>query len=258
MIKQNQAVELDKTTMKMHEVEEPPAEITRDAHPAHALRLVATDDGAPFRCDGCKEPGSGQGRRYRCGHGCDFDLHVACALAGPTLRHPLFGEGLEFQLLPEAPPPVDKTFCNACGLRAPGLVYHCFDRDLDLHPTCAALKPESAFPGGHLAQLGWEAAEHRCVACDAAAAAGKRFWAYRWAYGGTHGYLHVACMKKIAFQSWEQAYQASVVGGGLVEASVPTMTAVLHRKRTDEITGGVKIIDTGIRGQYLSSSTWGT
>ncbi|XP_066342755.1 uncharacterized protein [Miscanthus floridulus] len=246
--------------MRMFEFEELPAEITRDAHLAHALKLVTTD-GAPFRCDGCKEPGSGQGRRYRCGeHGCDFDLHVACALAAPTLKHhPLFGDGVEFELLAEAPPPVDKTFCNACGLRAPGLVYHCFDRDLDLHPTCAALKMEmSAFLGGHLqAQLcwDWESAEHRCVACDGGGK--KQFWAYRWGYGGTHAYLHVACMKRIAFQSWEQAYQASV-GGGLVEASVPTMTAVLQKKRTDEYTGGVKIIDTGIRGQYFFSSTGGT
>ena len=254
--------------MRMLEFEELPAEITRDAHPAHALKLVTTTDGAPpFRCDGCKEPGNGQGRRYRCGeHGCDFDLHVACALAAPTLKHPLFiGDGgleLEFELLPEAPPPVDKTFCNACGFRAPGLVYHCFDRDLDLHPTCAALKMEmSAFLGGHLqAQLCWEAAavdaDHRCIVCDGAGGK-KKFWAYRWGFGGTHAYLHVACMKRIAFQSWEQAYRASV-GGGLVEASVPTMAAVMQKKRTDEYTGGVKIIDTGIRGQYFFSSTWGT
>jgi hypothetical protein len=52
-------------------------------------------------------------------------------------------------------------------------------------------------------------------------------------------------MKKIAFQSWKQAYQVSI-GGGLVEASVPTMTAVLQKKRTGENTGGVKMIDAGV------------
>jgi hypothetical protein len=35
-----------------------------------------------------------------------------------------------------------------------------------------------------------------------------------------HGYLHVV------FQSWEQAYQASV-GDGLIDASVSTMTTML-------------------------------
>jgi hypothetical protein len=42
-----------------------------------------TTDGVPFRCDWCKEPDSDQGRQYRCGHGYDFDLHVAYVLAEP-------------------------------------------------------------------------------------------------------------------------------------------------------------------------------
>ncbi|CAN6363215.1 unnamed protein product [Urochloa humidicola] len=214
--------------MKMFE--DPPAAISYDAHPGHKLKLVnAAAAGPPFRCDGCKEPGSGTLLRYRCGGDggeCDFDLHVCCALAEPTLRHPLLGDNnLEFNLLPEA---AAAAVCSACGGAASGLVYHCSKKGgLYLHPCCAALRMERVLQDEYHVQLCGEA-KLCCVICGDKghrAFSSKKLWAYRWRYGGVEGYLHVACMNKIAVQSWEQDY---LQDGGVLEASVPIMKGVLQ------------------------------
>ncbi|TVU47747.1 hypothetical protein EJB05_07356, partial [Eragrostis curvula] len=224
--------------MKMHE--DPPAEISHSAHPAHKLKLVnTTTDGPPFRCDGCKEPGSGKWRRYRC-NDCEFDLHIDCALHESTLKHPLFGD-LEFEFIRHAPAPsVDAKFCIACGSITPGFVYHCSGKDIDLHPCCAALKMESFLQDGHVLQLCKEA-KQSCVICGEKArppssSSHKKFWAsfrkeklwaYRWHYDGNEGYLHVACMKKVAVHNWERAYEGSAAGA-IVEESLPIMKGMLR------------------------------
>ncbi|KAF0899054.1 hypothetical protein E2562_012907 [Oryza meyeriana var. granulata] len=65
--------------------EDPPSSISHPDHPAHELKLV-TSGGAPFRCDGCMQPGDGA--VYRCDL-CHFDLHMCCALPPATLEHDL-------------------------------------------------------------------------------------------------------------------------------------------------------------------------
>ncbi|CAL4983877.1 unnamed protein product [Urochloa decumbens] len=244
--------------MKMFE--DPPAAISHDAHPGHKLKLVnaaaaAAGGGPPFRCDGCKEPGSGEGSRYRCGGGggtgCDFDLHVCCALAEPVLRHPLLGDNnnnLEFKLLPAA---AAAAVCTACGCAALGLVYHCSNKKsgLYLHPCCAALRMERVIHDEYRAQLCSEA-KLRCVICGEKghrAFSSRKLWAYRWRYGGAEGYLHVACMKKIAVQSWEQAY---LQDGGVLEASVPIMKGALQGRRLpgeDDKSGGLELAIGGVQ-----------
>nr|CAB3491854.1 unnamed protein product [Digitaria exilis] len=249
--------------MKMHE--DPPAVISHPAHPAHMLTLVTITTASgdpPFRCDGCKEPGSGTGRRYRCSDdGCDFDLHTCCALASPTLKnHPLLGDDLAFTLLPDGAPPVAgdaAAACVACGGATEGLVYYYCSvdskkKDLYLHPCCAAMRTESVLAGVHRVQLCTEA-KLRCAVCGEKKehghghhhffSSGRKLWAYRWLYGGEEGYLHVGCMKKIAVLSWEQ--ECDVDGGAAVmEASVPILKGLLLRRREKEselVSNGIEI-----------------
>ncbi|CAN6372550.1 unnamed protein product [Urochloa humidicola] len=239
--------------MKMFE--DHPAAIFNDAHLGHKLKLVNAAAGPPFRCDGCKEPGSGTGSRYRCGGGgCDFDLHVCCALAEPVLKRPLLGDNnLEFQLLPEAAAGV-AAVCSACGCAASGLVYHCSNSKggLYLHPCCAALRMERVLQDEYRAQLCAEA-KLRCVICGEKghkAFSSKKLWAYRWCYGGKEEYLHVACMKKIAVQSWEQAY---LQDGGVLEVSVPIMKGVLRGRLPGDDKSGAGELELAASGVELAS-----
>nr|CAB3491853.1 unnamed protein product [Digitaria exilis] len=236
--------------MKMHE--DPPAVISHAAHPSHMLTLVTTTAGdpPPFRCDGCKEPGTGTGRRYRCGAGCEFDLHTCCALAWPTLSHPLLGGDLVFTLLPGAPPvaadaAAAAALCITCGVWPAGLVYHCFDsrkkkKDIYLHPCCAALTTETVLAGGHRVQLCAEA-KLRCVVCGEKKehghhffSSGRKLWAYRW--------FHSAAGEEgsIAAQSWEHA--GDLDGGAAVpEASVPVVSGLLRRRTPGGEAGSLEL-----------------
>jgi hypothetical protein len=109
--------------MKIYE--DPPCEISHKAHLAHKLKLVTTiAGGAPFRCDGCMEPGSGEGRRYRCDN-CEFDLHTSCALLPNTTttkqKHPPYGDlEFEFLLRPRPPPPATRSCATRVATRRSG------------------------------------------------------------------------------------------------------------------------------------------
>ncbi|KAL6839660.1 hypothetical protein ACP4OV_030599 [Aristida adscensionis] len=218
--------------MKLHE--DPPPEITHPAHPAHKLRLVpsAGAGAAPFRCDGCKEPG--EGPRYTCA--CPFDLHTCCALPEkPTLAHPLFS-GREFKFLDEPPAPAAGRLCDACGDDVRGFVYHCAgsrsrsrggggDDSLDLHPCCATLQ-ESVTIDGHVFTL----------------AGNKHGGGFSWrpcAVRPREEEPPRQVLDEMARRSWEEAYRSRVGGGGggIVMASEPFMRAALQSLPTRSSSG---------------------
>jgi len=214
----------------MKQYEDPPAKIFHRAHPAHDLKLVAA--GATFVCDGCKEPGDGA--RYACDCGGDsFDLHLPCALADEddALRHPMF-PGRDFFFVPEPPPPVDRTICDACGEPARGYVYHCFEANLDLHPCCACL-PGRLLQDGRVFELRRKASSSSRP-CGLCGDRRRGFWAYRSYFDGEAVDLHVACMKDMARLSWEAACMNRVGGGHqIVQASLPNMDRTLQSLRRD-------------------------
>jgi hypothetical protein len=190
----------------------PPA-ISHPAHTAHELELVKTG-GAPFRCDGCMQPGDA-GPRYSC-EPCHFDLHTCCAVPTATLQHALFKK-CTFTFHHE--PTSGGQHCDACGDDVAGFVYHCRARGLDLHPTCAQL-PERHVQDGQVFELRKEASRP-CRFCGENGYRSK-FWAYRSYCDGEVSYLHVACMKG--------AHRTRSIGGGgqIVLAEAPVIEGVLQ------------------------------
>ncbi|KAL5221047.1 hypothetical protein ABZP36_025760 [Zizania latifolia] len=210
--------------------QDPPPKISHHAHPAHDLNLVTTG-GAPFRCDGCMQPGAGAG--YRCDL-CHFDLHTCCALPPATIEHELF-EGRTFEFLAEPPAPADDRICDACGDIVDGFVYHSDNPDLDLHPCCAFLR-KRIVEDSRLFELR-KGATRRCGMCGRRSGHRRKFWAYRTYYDdGEPVYLHVACIK-----DGHNSLSASAAGGGgqILLASSPAMEGVLQSvpRRTRQSSG---------------------
>lgn len=196
--------------------EDPPLVISHSAHTSHQLELVTTG-GAPFRCDGCMQPGDGP--RYSC-KPCSFDLHTCCALPPATLQHALFKK-YTFAFNNEPPPPAGRRVCDACGDDVIGFVYHCRERDLDLHPCCALL-PERIVQDGRAFELR-KGASRRCGLCGGANGRRRKFWAYRSYYDdGEAFYLHVACLKH------GNCTRHIGSGGQIVQAGVPITEGLLQ------------------------------
>uniref|UniRef100_A0A0D9X7P8 DC1 domain-containing protein n=1 Tax=Leersia perrieri TaxID=77586 RepID=A0A0D9X7P8_9ORYZ len=204
-----------------------PAEICNHPfHPSHKLKLVTAaadpDAAGKFVCDGCKEKGGVGCPRYTCEDAsCDFDLHASCALAPDVLpEHPLF-KGSAFVLLHEPPPPTPTddpgliTVCDACGDEVCGFVYHCFDGDLDIHPCCANLPDRVVALDGVVFELcHGRTAPRRCLLCTGKKSrrrCRRKYWTYsnNDLDDGEAVHLHVACVKKMAYENSSAAGSSS-------------------------------------------------
>uniref|UniRef100_A0A0D9X7P6 DC1 domain-containing protein n=1 Tax=Leersia perrieri TaxID=77586 RepID=A0A0D9X7P6_9ORYZ len=221
---------------------QPPATINHpfhEFHPKHDLTLVASAAGGKaewYRCDGCKERGSTTSERYTC-ETCDFDLHIACALAQDVMPdHQLFN-GRSFHLLHELPPPERgfRRVCDACGDEVRGFVYHCFDGDLDIHPCCAQLPDHVALHGIDFRLCGGDGRNvpRRCAFCtgnEPYSCVRRKVWTYRACYDGEDMFLHVACVKEMVQEILAGHHGGSSSGGGKIVVRESVLMGVMQKR----------------------------
>ncbi|WOG96377.1 hypothetical protein DCAR_0415712 [Daucus carota subsp. sativus] len=181
----------------------------------HTLRDHVAPE--PYRCNGCKMPGSKI--CFKCVDGlCNFYLHPECFAAEQmnTLRHPLL-EDCDFEYH-ESPPKVAAgghvPYCDACGLDILGFRYRCFTKSHlgnphDLHPTCANLREEMTWDSLKLELL--NNVETRCLHCENKystdryipfngwkwVAKDQKYWGYPSCLWGRKVCFHVKCMYEI-------------------------------------------------------------
>lgn len=179
--------------------------IGHPSHPEHKLELKLED--RPYICNGCHQIGFGA--RYKCDEPfawCDFHLHKDCAARKDTITHPFFPDCVFIFLESPAGP---SRYCDACGKDIVGYNYHCFDRELDLHPSCAKLPDKLSVEGsgeGKLCKLRKKTSSE-CYKCGTK---DVEFERKSWSYvsSGKEFHLHVACVKDMLLESWENEFPA--------------------------------------------------
>lgn len=199
--------------------------IDHPRHPEHKLELKHEE--RPYRCDGCHQIGFGA--RYRCDEPfacCNFHLHKDCATPNDTITHRFFpGRVFHFLELPAGP---DRR-CDACAQDITGYNYHCFDHELDLHPSCAKLDDKLSVEGGELKLKLQKKTSSKCYKCGTKDLEyGRKSWSY--VSSGKECHLHVACVKEMLLDSWENECLPARFGDPKKEVEAADEKALARRK----------------------------
>ncbi|XP_059656815.1 uncharacterized protein LOC132303536 isoform X3 [Cornus florida] len=117
----------------------------------HYLRLdqQKRKEGDQMTCNGCENKISGD--FYGCTK-CKHYVCKSCVGLAPEIRHPfhtkhpltLFAQTpYEESRDPDHQPPYGHSvpYCNPCGMRCDGFIFHCSECQFDLHLNCATLMP---------------------------------------------------------------------------------------------------------------------
>nr|XP_023895381.1 heat shock 70 kDa protein 18-like isoform X1 [Quercus suber] len=166
----------------------------------HELKLDNNPSSKRYICNGCKEYGS-NGMRYRC-EDCNYTLHKDCMFSKPIATHKIFKDVI-FKFY-EKPPPSKlygertKRYCNACGKLVKGFIYHCPEKDLDLHPCCLNLEKELQI--GHV-KFHLRETKSKCKFCYQIDLSKIKVWSYVSECGEYN--FHVSCITKIIVEELE-------------------------------------------------------
>ena len=167
----------------------------------HELKLNDNPNKKCYICNGCKEYGSNW-MRYRC-EDCNYDLHKDCMFSKPTTTHEIFKDFV-FKFY-EQPPPSKlygkrtKRYCNACGKHVKGFIYHCPEKDLDLHPCCLNLTKE--FQIDHV-KFHLRETKSKCIFCNQVDLSGIEVWSYVSECGEYN--VHVSCIRELIVEELEK------------------------------------------------------
>ncbi|XP_047329737.1 uncharacterized protein LOC124933056 [Impatiens glandulifera] len=179
-----------------------------------------TDYQNTFKCDGCKELGIGP--RYRCDR-CDYNLHKLChevvlqhsnSTTSTRIAHDHF-PGDTFEFLPFPPHTPSGRFCDACGKRVCGFVYHCKEKGWDLHPCCSNLETKIHVDGTDfflnlpltaVGSSGAVSCRKNCLWCRKRSLKGTKEWVPGWSYVSSCGdyRVHVYCLTEILIEAWKK------------------------------------------------------
>lgn len=193
------------------------------SHPEH--ELVLRNFKKPYNCDGCKQ--QGYGTRYRCeSSDCDYVLHESCMFNSQTATHDFYPDcTFKFSYEPRS----CGTWCNACGKDINGFVYHCEDKDLDLHPCCLNLKNKMVIDGVKF-KLN-EKVTSKCIWCKSKTLKGKSegSWSYKSKCNKYH--FHVHCITEMIHESWKSGDYKDESTASILSLKNPELR--LQRRRSD-------------------------
>uniref|UniRef100_A0A5B7B1I1 Phorbol-ester/DAG-type domain-containing protein n=1 Tax=Davidia involucrata TaxID=16924 RepID=A0A5B7B1I1_DAVIN len=199
----------------------------------HKHELELQNYAKRFDCNGCKEEGFGS--RFRCKH-CNYELHKECKSPKSTVSHDFF-KGCTLKFFEKLPRKCTnsnckehESYCNACGKKIRGFVYHCQEKGWYLHPCCSSLKTEVCIDGVRF-ELRNKVSSSNCMRCDQSSSKRIPGWSYVCTSEGYQYEFPVYCVSEIVHEAWKDGVN---IGNGNTDSNALekiSLRLVVHSKK---------------------------